>query len=92
MPVGQQFGSVEGEAGPSFVGLVQVHAFVSRHDELGVLGGVCEGGAAQCTAVCIQLYFGILLSGQRVALREETAKAEDTRSIDEIIVLKKPAK
>ncbi|TNN80111.1 hypothetical protein EYF80_009622 [Liparis tanakae] len=49
--------SIEGEAGPSFVRLVQVHAFLTGHNELGVLGRVCQGGAAQRTAVCIQLYF-----------------------------------
>ena len=80
MPVSQQFGSVEGKAGPSFIGLVQVHAFVSGHKELGILGGICEGGAAQPTAMCIQLYFGILLDGQCVALREERVKAEEARS------------
>lgn len=68
MPVGQQLVSVEGEAGPSFIGLVQVHTFISGYDELGVLGGICQGGAAQCTSMCVQLYFRILLDGEGVAL------------------------
>lgn len=55
MPVGQQLVAFEGKAGPSFVGLVQVHAFVAGHDELGVLGGIGEGRAAQRTAMCVQL-------------------------------------
>lgn len=69
MPVGQQLVSIEGKAGPSFIGLVQVHTFITSHNELGVLGGICQGGAAQSTAVCVQLHFRILLGGQGVALR-----------------------
>lgn len=68
MPVGQQLVSIEGKAGPSFIRLIQVHAFITSHNELGILGGICQGGAAQSTAMCIQLYFRILLDGQGVAL------------------------
>ena len=68
VPVGQQLLPLEGEAGPPLVGLVQVHALVPRHDELGVLGWVGEGGAAQGTAVRVQLQPGVLLDGQSVTL------------------------
>lgn len=68
MPVSQQLVSFEGEAGPSFIRLVQVHTFITSHNELGILGGICQGGAAQRTAVSVQLYFRILFDGQGVAL------------------------
>lgn len=68
VPMGQQLVSFEGKARPTFIRLVQVHTFITSYNELGILGRICQGGAAQCTSVCIQLYFRILLDGQRVAL------------------------
>lgn len=66
--MGQQLVSVKSKAGSSFVGLVQVHALIPRHNKLGILRRICQGGAAQCTAVRIQLYFRIVLGGQSVTL------------------------
>lgn len=68
--MGQKLVSIEGKAGPSFIRLIQVHTFITSHNELGILGRICQGGAAQGTSMCIQLDFRILLDGQRVALRE----------------------
>lgn len=71
--------SFKGKARPTFIRLVQVHAFITSYNELGILGRICQGGAAQCTSVCIQLYFRILLDGQRVALskgRQEGSEKE----------------
>lgn len=64
----QQFMSIKSKAGPSLIRLVQVHTFISSHDELGILGGICQTGAAQGTPMCVQFYFGIFFDGQRVAL------------------------
>lgn len=80
--MGQQFVSIEGKAGSSSVRLIQVHTFITSHNELGVLRGVCQGRAQQCTSVCVQLELGILLDGQGVALsrREVTdVKVADAR-------------
>lgn len=51
--MGQQLVSIEGKAGPPLIRLVQVHAFISSHNELGVLGGVRQTGAAQGTPMRI---------------------------------------
>lgn len=51
--MGQQLVSIESEAGPSFIRLVQVHTFVSSHNELGVLGRIRQTGAAQGTSMRI---------------------------------------
>lgn len=66
--MGQQLVSIKSKAGPSFIRLIQVHTFITSHNELGILGRICQGGAAQGTSMCIQLYFRILLDGQCVAL------------------------
>lgn len=66
--MGQQFMPIKSKAGPSLIRLVQVHTFISSHDELGILGGICQTGAAQGTPMCIQFYFGVFFDGQRVAL------------------------
>ena len=42
IPVNNQLLSLEGKAGATFVRLIKVHAFVSCHDELEILGGVAE--------------------------------------------------
>lgn len=55
MPEGQQLETVESEAGPPFIGLVQVHTLVPSNNELGVLGRVGQGGAAQRAAVGTEL-------------------------------------
>lgn len=69
--MGQQLVSVKGKAGSSSVRLIQVHTLVTCHNELGVLGGVCQRRAQQRTAMCVQLELGILLDGQGVALSRE---------------------
>lgn len=51
--MGQQLVSIKGKARSSFIRLVQVNTFITSHNELGILGGICQGGAAQCTAVCV---------------------------------------
>lgn len=81
MPVGQQFVAIKSKAGSSPIGLVQVHALITRHDELGILGGVCQGGAEQGAPMRIELYLGVLLDRQGVALRGETRRTfrEETR-------------
>lgn len=76
--MGQQFVAIEGKAGSSPIGLVQVHAFITRHNELGVLGGVCQGGAEQGAPMCIELYFGVLLDRQGVALRARRQRQRQT--------------
>lgn len=82
MPVGQQLVSIEGKAGSPSIRLIQVHTLITGHDELGVLGGVCQGRAQQCTAMRVQLELGILLGGQGVALsrgEEIDVKVANTR-------------
>lgn len=78
--MGQQFMSIESKAGPSFIGLVQVHTFISSHNELGILGGICQTGAAQGTSMCIQLYFWIFFDGQGVALTKGGKEGKDRHS------------
>lgn len=51
--MGQQLVSIKSEAGPSFIRLVQVHTLISSHNELGVLGGIRQTGAAQGTSMRI---------------------------------------
>lgn len=67
--MGQQFMSIKSKARPSLIRLIQVHTFISSHNELGILGGISQTGAAQGTSMCIQFYFRIFFDGQRVALR-----------------------
>ena len=75
MPLGEQLVSIEGEAGPSLIRLIQVHAFITGHNELGILGRICKRGAAESTAMCIKLNFWILLDGQGVALNKRRQEA-----------------
>lgn len=92
MPVGQQFVAIEGKAGSSPIGLVQVHALIARHDELGVLGGVCQGGAEQGAPMRIELYLGVLLDRQGVALRARRDETEadgrlERKPVDRVCLL-----
>lgn len=82
MPAGQQFVAIEGKAGSSPIGLVQVHALITCHDELGVLGGVCQGGAEQGAPMRIELYLGVLLDRQGVALRVRRDETEADRRLE----------
>lgn len=61
--------SLEGKAGAAFIWLIKVHAFVSCHDELEILGGVAERRTAQSTAVRVQLQVRIVLHRKRVRLQ-----------------------
>lgn len=74
--MGQQLVSIKGEAGSPSVRLIQVDTIITCHNELGVLGGVGQGGAQQGTAMCVQLQPGILLDGQGVALSRAETKQE----------------
>lgn len=61
IPMNDQLLSLKGKAGPTLIWLVQIHTFVSCNDELEVLGGVTECGAAQTATMCVQLQMRIIL-------------------------------